>query len=86
MAAGRVVAATGAKLMCETFPASLERGAGLPSVERLGYLAVLMDLGLERWRRRLRHAATLGLAAKRPTVDNLTSGTIVAVGAGEQER
>ena len=25
--------------MCETFPASLERGAGLPAVERLGYLA-----------------------------------------------
>jgi acetolactate synthase-1/2/3 large subunit len=39
MAAGRVAATTGAKLMCETFPASLERGAGLPSVERLGYLA-----------------------------------------------
>jgi acetolactate synthase-1/2/3 large subunit len=39
MAASRVAHATGAKLMCETFPASLERGAGLPSVERLGYLA-----------------------------------------------
>jgi acetolactate synthase-1/2/3 large subunit len=39
MAASRVAVATGAKLMCETFPASLERGAGLPSVERLGYLA-----------------------------------------------
>lgn len=33
-----------------------------------------------------RTAAALGLAAKRPTVDNLTSGMIVAVGAGEQER
>ncbi|MFF4546577.1 acetolactate synthase large subunit [Streptomyces sp. NPDC001406] len=32
------VAATGARLLCETFPARLERGAGLPTVERLGYL------------------------------------------------
>ncbi len=39
LAASRVANATGAKLMCETFPASLERGAGLPAVERLGYLA-----------------------------------------------
>ena len=31
--------ATGAKLLGETFPARLERGAGLPAVERLGYLA-----------------------------------------------
>jgi acetolactate synthase-1/2/3 large subunit len=31
--------ATGATLLCETFPARLERGAGLPSVDRLGYLA-----------------------------------------------
>ncbi len=39
MAASRVATASGAKLLCETFPASLERGAGLPAVERLGYLA-----------------------------------------------
>jgi acetolactate synthase-1/2/3 large subunit len=38
-AAGRVAAATGAKLFVETFPARFERGAGLPTVERLGYLA-----------------------------------------------
>jgi acetolactate synthase I/II/III large subunit len=37
--AGAIVAATGAKLLCETFPARLERGAGLVPVERLGYLA-----------------------------------------------
>ncbi|MFK0110046.1 acetolactate synthase large subunit [Streptomyces sp. NPDC091217] len=37
-AAARVAAATGARLLCETFPARLERGAGLPPVERLGYL------------------------------------------------
>ena len=39
VAASRVAGATGAKLLCETFPARLERGAGLPAVERLGYLA-----------------------------------------------
>jgi acetolactate synthase I/II/III large subunit len=38
-AASRIVAATGAKLLCETFPTRLERGAGLPAVERLGYFA-----------------------------------------------
>jgi acetolactate synthase I/II/III large subunit len=39
LAASRVAQASGAKLLCETFPARLERGAGLPAVERLGYLA-----------------------------------------------
>ncbi|HEX6312010.1 MAG TPA: acetolactate synthase large subunit [Acidimicrobiia bacterium] len=39
VAAGRVAAATGAKLLGETFPARLERGAGRPPIERLGYLA-----------------------------------------------
>jgi len=34
-----ISAATGARLVCETFPARLERGAGVPPVERLGYLA-----------------------------------------------
>jgi acetolactate synthase-1/2/3 large subunit len=38
-AASRIAQASGAKLLCETFPARLERGAGLPAVERLGYLA-----------------------------------------------
>ncbi|MFG3292931.1 acetolactate synthase large subunit [Streptomyces sp. NPDC048179] len=37
-AAARVAAAAGARLLCEPFPARLERGAGLPAVERLGYL------------------------------------------------
>ena len=41
VAARRVSQVTGAKLLCETFPSNLERGAGLPSVERLGYLAEL---------------------------------------------
>jgi acetolactate synthase-1/2/3 large subunit len=39
LAASRIARATGAKLLCETFPTRLERGAGLPAVERLGYLA-----------------------------------------------
>jgi acetolactate synthase I/II/III large subunit len=39
LAAARIEQATGAKLLCETFPARLERGAGLPAVERVGYLA-----------------------------------------------
>ncbi|NNN22367.1 MAG: acetolactate synthase large subunit [Acidimicrobiales bacterium] len=30
---------SGAKLLAETFPARLERGSGIPPVERLGYLA-----------------------------------------------
>jgi acetolactate synthase-1/2/3 large subunit len=38
-ALGAVSAATGARLLCETFPARLERGAGVVPVERLGYLA-----------------------------------------------
>jgi acetolactate synthase I/II/III large subunit len=47
LAASRVTAATGAKLLCETFPARLERGAGLPAVERLGYLAEQVAAQLE---------------------------------------
>src|SRR6266516_202981 len=38
-AAGRIAEATGAKRMCETFPARLERGGGLPNVTTLAYLA-----------------------------------------------
>jgi acetolactate synthase-1/2/3 large subunit len=36
-AAGRIAAARGCRLFCDTFPARLERGAGLPHVERLPY-------------------------------------------------
>jgi acetolactate synthase-1/2/3 large subunit len=39
VAASRIAAATGVKLFAETFPARMERGAGLPNIERLGYLA-----------------------------------------------
>jgi acetolactate synthase-1/2/3 large subunit len=37
LAAARVAASTGARLFCETFPARMERGAGLPDIERLPY-------------------------------------------------
>jgi len=36
-AAARIAAATGCKLMCESFPARWERGAGTPIIERLPY-------------------------------------------------
>jgi len=38
-AASRIAVATGARLLAETFPARLERGAGIPAVARLAYLA-----------------------------------------------
>ena len=40
LAAGaRIAEATGARWLCETFPTRLERGAGVPAVERLAYFA-----------------------------------------------
>ena len=36
-AAGRIAAATGCRLVSETFPARMDRGAGLPQVERFPY-------------------------------------------------
>jgi acetolactate synthase-1/2/3 large subunit len=36
-AAARIAAATGARWYCETFPALLQRGAGIPAVDRLAY-------------------------------------------------
>jgi len=44
MAVARIAAKTGAKLFAETFPTRLERGAGLPPVERLAYLAELASV------------------------------------------
>jgi acetolactate synthase-1/2/3 large subunit len=35
----RLSATTGCKVLCETFPARIERGAGLPGVDRIAYLA-----------------------------------------------
>jgi acetolactate synthase I/II/III large subunit len=39
LAASRIANATGARPLIETFPARLERGAGLPAIDRLAYLA-----------------------------------------------
>jgi acetolactate synthase I/II/III large subunit len=38
-AASRLAEGTGARLIAETFPARLQRGAGIPAVDRLAYLA-----------------------------------------------
>ena len=46
MAAGRIAAATGTKLLAETFPTRLERGAGLPELERLAYVPELASVQL----------------------------------------
>jgi acetolactate synthase-1/2/3 large subunit len=45
--ASGIAAATGAKLLCETFPARLERGAGRAPVDRLAYLAELAAMQLD---------------------------------------
>jgi acetolactate synthase I/II/III large subunit len=46
-AASRVAQATGARLLAETFPARHERGAGIPPVDRLAYLAEMAIAQLE---------------------------------------
>jgi acetolactate synthase-1/2/3 large subunit len=45
-AASRIGRATGAKVFCETFPARLERGAGVAPVDRLAYLAEFTEMQL----------------------------------------
>ena len=45
--AAKISEKTGAKLFCEVFPTRLERGAGLPVVERLAYLAELATVQLK---------------------------------------
>jgi acetolactate synthase-1/2/3 large subunit len=45
-AASRISVATGARLLAETFPARLERGAGVPGVDRLAYLAEMAEAQL----------------------------------------
>jgi acetolactate synthase I/II/III large subunit len=47
VAASRISAHTGAKLLCETFPSRLERGAGIPAVERIAYLAEFAAMQLD---------------------------------------
>ncbi len=46
LAAARIAAHSGVKLLAETFPTRLERGAGLPPVERIAYLAELAGVQL----------------------------------------
>lgn len=46
MAAARISAHSGVKLFAETFPTRIERGAGLPPVERIAYLAELAGVQL----------------------------------------
>ena len=47
VAAGRVAAATGVKLLGEVFPTRLARGAGLPPLERLAYIPELATVQLD---------------------------------------
>jgi acetolactate synthase-1/2/3 large subunit len=46
-AASKISEKTGAKLFCEVFPTRLERGEGLPAVERIAYLAELASVQLD---------------------------------------
>jgi acetolactate synthase-1/2/3 large subunit len=47
VAAAKISEKTGAKLFCEVFPTRLQRGAGLPFVERIAYLAELAAVQLK---------------------------------------
>ncbi len=60
-AAARVAAATGCTLWCDTFPARLERGGDLPSVERVPYFP-------ERAIEAFSDLSTVVLAGTRPPV------------------
>ncbi|MFH8983171.1 acetolactate synthase large subunit [Streptomyces varsoviensis] len=57
--AARIARATGARLLCETFPARLERGAGVPEVERLSYLGDAVAAQLAG----LRHLVLVGASS-----------------------
>jgi len=45
--AARIGAASGAKVMSETFPARAERGAGTPALDRIAYLAEFAQMQLD---------------------------------------
>lgn len=49
IAAAKLAAHNGIKLFAETFPTRIERGAGLPAVERIAYLAELATLQLSEY-------------------------------------
>jgi acetolactate synthase I/II/III large subunit len=59
IAASKIAAATGARLLAETFPARLERGAGLPAVERLAYVPEFASVQLDG----LKHLVLVDAAA-----------------------
>jgi acetolactate synthase-1/2/3 large subunit len=46
LAASKIAEKTGAKLFAEVFPARIERGAGLPYIERIAYLAEMASVQL----------------------------------------
>ena len=60
-AASRLAVANSARLLCETFPARHERGAGIPAIDRLAYLVELAAA-------QLAGARHLILAGARPPV------------------
>ncbi|MDJ0657428.1 MAG: acetolactate synthase large subunit [Xanthomonadales bacterium] len=45
-AASKIAEKTGSKLFCEVFPTRLQRGAGVPPVERIAYLAEMASVQL----------------------------------------
>ncbi len=49
LSAAKIAARHGVKLHCEVFPTRLERGAGLPAVERIAYLAEMASLQLREF-------------------------------------
>ena len=49
-AASKIAEKTGAKLFCEVFPTRLQRGAGLPHVERIAYLAEMASVQLNEFK------------------------------------
>ena len=51
LAASTIATGTGARVLVETFPARFERGAGLPAIERVGYLAEQVERQLSGVRR-----------------------------------
>jgi acetolactate synthase-1/2/3 large subunit len=46
LAASKIAEKTGAKVLCEVFPTRIQRGEGLPAVERLAYFAELASVQL----------------------------------------
>jgi acetolactate synthase-1/2/3 large subunit len=86
-AASRISVATGARLLAETFPARMERGTGVPGVDRLAYLA-------EQAEAQLAGVAHLILAGARSPVSffaypgrasDLAPGSVAVLADGDQD-